>query len=139
MKDLLEKQHTDLSHLVDDLKARLFTLHFKNSTGQQDQTHKIKLIRRDIARVLMAISIKEEKEGKKQLVANTKKVKKSYSLKLKAKPAVEKKNDQIKVADIKETEVEEKVEVKKPKAKVEVKKTKAKVEDKKTEVEKGDK
>ena len=81
MKDLFIKSQTDLTHLVDDLKAQLFTLHFKNSTGQQNQTHKIKLIRRDIARVLMTISIKEKKEGKKIISKDTKTIKKSYSLK----------------------------------------------------------
>ena len=86
MKDLLEKEQLELSHLVDDLKAQLFTFHFKNSTGQQDQTHKIKLIRRDIARVLMAISMKQQIEGKKKISTSKKKTKKTYSLTTKKVP-----------------------------------------------------
>jgi len=129
IKDLLEKEQRELSHLVDDLKAQLFTFHFKNSTGQQDQTHKIKLIRRDIARVLMAISMKEKTEGKKKISASKKKIKKTYSLST-SKTTAKKAATPTKPAPAQK--VETKVETIKPVAKVETIKPVAKVETKKS-------
>lgn len=49
-KDIKEKSTEELQKLVNDLKAELWTLRFKNATGSLDQTHKIKLIRKDIAK-----------------------------------------------------------------------------------------
>ncbi|MGY5139270.1 50S ribosomal protein L29 [Mycoplasmopsis gallinarum] len=57
--ELKNKSIQELKQLVSDLKAELFTLNFKNSTGSLDQSHKIKLVRRDIARILTAIAQKE--------------------------------------------------------------------------------
>nr|WP_318031612.1 50S ribosomal protein L29 [Mycoplasmopsis bovis] len=37
--------------LVKDFEAELWTLNFKKAVGSLDQSHKIKAIRRDIARV----------------------------------------------------------------------------------------
>ncbi len=54
-KDIENKSINELNELLNDLKAESFTLGWKNKTQQQDQTHKIKLVRRDIARVLTAI------------------------------------------------------------------------------------
>ncbi|MGY6171910.1 50S ribosomal protein L29 [Candidatus Mycoplasma pogonae] len=54
-KDLKSKSLPELEKLIEEFKAELFLLRFKNSTGQQDKTHKIKLVRRDIAKVLTAI------------------------------------------------------------------------------------
>lgn len=51
-KELAKKSKPEMLDLLNDLRAELFTLRFKNKTQQQDQTHKIKLVRRDIARVL---------------------------------------------------------------------------------------
>ena len=50
-----KKSEQELFNLINDLKAELFLLRFKNKTGRQDQTHKIKLVRRDIAKVLTAL------------------------------------------------------------------------------------
>ncbi|WP_029905887.1 50S ribosomal protein L29 [Mycoplasmopsis opalescens] len=58
-KDINEKSVAELEKLVNDLKAELFTLKFKNSTGQLDNTHKISAIRIDIARCLTAIELKK--------------------------------------------------------------------------------
>ena len=109
IKDLNNKSQVELNEMVDDLRAKLFVLHFKNSTGQLNDTHKIKLIRRDIARVLMAIAIKESKEGKK--VTKTKsKIKKRQAtyaaLKQPSKPKVELPTHEVKQS-IKETSVKE--------------------------------
>ncbi|WP_027334379.1 50S ribosomal protein L29 [Mycoplasma elephantis] len=51
-----EKSEQELKTLIEDLKAKLFTLRFKNKTGQADQTHHIQAIRRDIARALTALN-----------------------------------------------------------------------------------
>lgn len=54
-KEFEKKSQQELLDLIDDLRAELFTLRFKNKTHQQDQTHKIKLVRRDIAKALTAL------------------------------------------------------------------------------------
>lgn len=60
-KDLKQKSEKELLKLVDDLKAELFMLRFQNSTGQLDQPHKIKLIKKDIARVFTVLNSKDAK------------------------------------------------------------------------------
>ena len=59
MKDLKAKSNEELVKLIDDLKAELFMLRFKNSTGQLEQPHKIDLIKKDIARVFTVINSNE--------------------------------------------------------------------------------
>lgn len=61
-KDLKIKSLTELQKLVTDLRAELWTLRFKNHTSTLDQSHKIKLIRRDIAKCLTAIKEKETEQ-----------------------------------------------------------------------------
>ncbi|MEA4115188.1 50S ribosomal protein L29 [Mycoplasma sp. 744] len=63
-KDLQTKSLEELKKLVVDLKAELWTLKFKNATTSLDQTHKINLIRKDIAKVLTAIRQHEIKGNK---------------------------------------------------------------------------
>lgn len=60
VKDLRTKTKEELDKLVSDLRAELFTLRFKNSTGQLDQPHKISLVKKDIARVFTVLNEKEE-------------------------------------------------------------------------------
>lgn len=60
VKDLKAKSTEELVKLVNDLKAELFTLRFKNSTGQLDQPHKISQVKKDIARVFTVLNAKEE-------------------------------------------------------------------------------
>ncbi|OYD27152.1 large subunit ribosomal protein L29 [Mycoplasma testudineum] len=55
-KDIVGKNEVELNQMLIDFKAELFTLRFKNSTGQLDQTHKIASIRKDIAKVLTALA-----------------------------------------------------------------------------------
>ncbi|MCR8613250.1 MAG: 50S ribosomal protein L29 [Mycoplasma sp.] len=62
-KDLKTKEVKELTSILDDLKAKLFMLHFQNSTGQLDKTHQIKLVRKDVARVMTVIYAKQ-KEAK---------------------------------------------------------------------------
>ncbi|QBF34940.1 50S ribosomal protein L29 [Mycoplasmopsis phocirhinis] len=54
-KDLKTKSVEELQKLVNDLKAELLTLRFKNRTGQLDQSHKINAVKKDIARALTAL------------------------------------------------------------------------------------
>ncbi len=61
-RDLENKSVNELNDLLNDLRAESFTLGWKNKTQQQDQTHKIRLVRRDIARVLTALKQIELKE-----------------------------------------------------------------------------
>lgn len=77
-KDIENKSKTELNELLNDLKAESFTLGWKNKTQQLDQTHKIKLVRRDIAKVLTAlkqIELKEslEKQQKQENIKSSKK------------------------------------------------------------------
>lgn len=54
-KDIKSKNVEELQKLIRDLKAELFTLRFKNVTGTLDQSHKIKLVRQDIAKCFTAL------------------------------------------------------------------------------------
>ncbi|MBN4089588.1 50S ribosomal protein L29 [Mycoplasma enhydrae] len=62
--ELSKKSIEELNKILDDLKAELFSLRFKNATRQLDQTHKIDLIKKDIARTLTALNFKKQ-EGDK--------------------------------------------------------------------------
>lgn len=56
--ELKEKSLDELNKLVADLRAELFSLRFKNATRQLDETHKIQLVKKNIARTLTAIKAK---------------------------------------------------------------------------------
>lgn len=60
--DLQSKSVEELTQLVSDLKAELFTLRYRNVTGDLKETHKIPVIRKDIAKALTALN---EKKGAK--------------------------------------------------------------------------
>ncbi len=98
-KDIENKSINELNDLLNDLKAESFTLGWKNKTQQQDQTHKIKLVRRDIARVLTAIRQQEIKQtssnNKKEKIVKTtstsSSIKKTKSTKKATKNAKEQK------------------------------------------------
>ncbi|MCU9931845.1 50S ribosomal protein L29 [Mycoplasmopsis felis] len=55
-KDLLNKPKEELEKLVIELKAELFTLRYRNVTGDLKETHKIKVLRTDIAKILTALN-----------------------------------------------------------------------------------
>lgn len=63
-KDLQTKSVVELKKLIEDLKAELFTLRFKNSTGQLENPHKISLVKKDIARTFTVLNAKEEETVK---------------------------------------------------------------------------
>lgn len=60
--ELIKKTKPELEELINDFRAELFLLRFKNKTGQLDQTHKISSIRKDIAKTLTAIKEIERNE-----------------------------------------------------------------------------
>jgi large subunit ribosomal protein L29 len=64
-KNLRKKTPKELLKIIDELKAELFLLRFKNSTGQLDHPHKINLVKKDIARTFTVINEKEEMKIKK--------------------------------------------------------------------------
>ncbi len=47
-----------------DFKEEIFNLRFQHSTGQLENTSRMKLLRRDVARIEMALREKELKVGK---------------------------------------------------------------------------
>ncbi|UUD34868.1 50S ribosomal protein L29 [Mycoplasmopsis caviae] len=60
-KDIKVKSNAELRKLLEDLKAQLFIYRFQNKTGVLDHSHKIREVRRDIARVLTILKINETK------------------------------------------------------------------------------
>ena len=125
-KDLRQKNLKELSKIIDDLKAELFMLRFKNSTGQLDQPHKINLVRKDIARVFTIIN---EKNNEKSISKSKKtKILKEEKSKIKIKePKLEEskilKEEKPKV-DSKEPKIEEAKTLKEKKPKIDSKETK---------------
>ncbi|EIN15281.1 50S ribosomal protein L29 [Mycoplasmopsis agalactiae 14628] len=59
-KDIKVKSLDELQKLVKDFEAELWTLNFKKSVGSLDQSHKIKAIRRDIARIKTELNAREK-------------------------------------------------------------------------------
>jgi large subunit ribosomal protein L29 len=49
--DIRTKTPDELSALLIDLRKEQFNLRFQRATGQQENTSRVKLVRRDIARV----------------------------------------------------------------------------------------
>lgn len=84
-KDLKIKSVAELQKLVIDLKAELFTLRFKNATGQLDQSHKIDAVKKDIAKCLTAIAEIENKQEETAQTSTKEPVKKSSKAKSEAK------------------------------------------------------
>jgi len=54
-RELREMSDRDLDRKLRDLKEELFNLRFQASTGQLDNPMRIRLVRRDIARVLTVV------------------------------------------------------------------------------------
>jgi large subunit ribosomal protein L29 len=49
--DIRSKTPDELSAMLIDLRKEQFNLRFQRATGQQENTSRVKLVRRDIARV----------------------------------------------------------------------------------------
>lgn len=56
LKELRQKSQKDLTKNINDLKAELFMLRFKNSTGQLKELHKIDAVKKEIAKVLTVMN-----------------------------------------------------------------------------------
>ncbi len=66
MKDLRTKSNSELAKMVNDLKAELFTLRFQSATGQLEKPHRMKLIRKEIARAKTIINDKQNIKANKE-------------------------------------------------------------------------
>lgn len=72
-KELKAKTPQELTQKVKELKAELFTLRFQNSTGQLDHPHKIKVIKRDIAKVFTVLAQQKKAQAFKKAISKNKK------------------------------------------------------------------
>jgi large subunit ribosomal protein L29 len=61
-RDLREEALPELEKRAADMRDQLMHLRFQRATGQMDDVHKIRNVRRDLARVLTVIKEKLEKE-----------------------------------------------------------------------------
>ena len=61
--ELLALNKTELDSKVKELKEELFNLRFQLATGQLQNTRVIKGVKRDIARVLTALRLLEQKDA----------------------------------------------------------------------------
>lgn len=60
-KELRDKNIKELTVIETDLREELFKLQMQNATGQLEKNHRLKEVRRDIARV---VTIAKQKRGK---------------------------------------------------------------------------
>ena len=63
-KELRDLTAEELLKKKKDLKEEIFNLRFQHSTGQLENTSRMKLLRRDVARIEMALREKELQVGK---------------------------------------------------------------------------
>lgn len=56
IKELRDKPKAELQKLLTELKADLATTHMKVISNQEKQVNKVKVLRRDIARVLTILN-----------------------------------------------------------------------------------
>ncbi len=74
-KELKAKTPQELKKLVEDFKAELFNLRFRNSTGQLDQPHKIQDTKRNVAKIFTVLAQQKKYHAMQQAakkVANQK-------------------------------------------------------------------
>lgn len=62
--ELRNMSATELKASVETLRREQFKLRLKKATGELVQTHKIKIVRRDIARHEMVLAEKTNEEGR---------------------------------------------------------------------------
>lgn len=60
-EEIRNKTDAELSGLIKDLRESLFNLRMQKGTGQLDKTHRLKEVKRDIARVLTIMGQKTKK------------------------------------------------------------------------------
>lgn len=59
IKELRNKSSAELNDKLTELRKELFSLRMKKSTGQLRTTHELKLVKRNIARVLTLLAQNE--------------------------------------------------------------------------------
>jgi large subunit ribosomal protein L29 len=62
--DIRAKTPDELSGLLLDLRKEQFNLRFQRATGQQEATSRVRVVRRDIARVKTILAEKKPSAGK---------------------------------------------------------------------------
>ncbi|WP_342189630.1 MULTISPECIES: 50S ribosomal protein L29 [unclassified Spiroplasma] len=55
-----DKSINDLQHRAEELKAELFALRFQSATGQLEKPHRIKELRREVARILTHLQMRKD-------------------------------------------------------------------------------
>ncbi|SHH45574.1 50S ribosomal protein L29 [Tepidibacter thalassicus] len=63
-KELREMTSPELSQKLNELKSELFSLRFQLATGQLENTSRVKLVKKDIARVKTILRERELKESR---------------------------------------------------------------------------
>lgn len=63
--EIREKSLKELEKMASELKEESFRLRFRHGTGQLKQTANIKLVKRDLARVLTELGARAAAEAKK--------------------------------------------------------------------------
>ena len=62
-RDLRDESPEELAKRASDLEDQLMKLRFQKATGQLDDTHKIRNVRKDLARVLTVIGDKRRERA----------------------------------------------------------------------------
>ncbi|WP_342262865.1 MULTISPECIES: 50S ribosomal protein L29 [unclassified Spiroplasma] len=106
-----DKSINDLQHRAEELKAELFALRFQSATGQLEKPHRIKELRREVARILTHLQMRKDagevvkplnqqkvvisETLQKEIDQKTKVVEEKAKLKLKEKKLVVEKQDDV--------------------------------------------
>jgi large subunit ribosomal protein L29 len=61
-REIREMSVEEMARKKDDLKQELFNLRFQHATNQLENTQKLKLVKRDIAKILTLIRQKETQQ-----------------------------------------------------------------------------
>ncbi|MBM4399030.1 MAG: 50S ribosomal protein L29 [Candidatus Cloacimonetes bacterium] len=59
IQDIKELTHSELNHKLDELRTELFNLRFQKAKNLLDKVDRIRLVKRDIARVLTVMKQKQ--------------------------------------------------------------------------------
>jgi large subunit ribosomal protein L29 len=59
-KEIRELSHDDLTQKLKDGRAELFNLRFQMATSQLDNTARIRIVKKDIARILTEIRARQD-------------------------------------------------------------------------------
>lgn len=65
-RDLRDESPQELTKRVGDLEDQLMKLRFQKATGQLDDSHKIRNVRKDLARVLTVLGDKRRRPAREE-------------------------------------------------------------------------